>query len=119
MSQKKTCQCHDSSGGDNTVLSSTLEKIDYTTIVQKLANVDEIIETNIFCLVLLQSNLSSVSANLTLFSMEQSSDTSTDYSQLRHQVQTLESFFKDSSFGPLIASMCELVKSMRSHTTTC
>ena len=117
MSQNKTCQCHDSSCGDNTVSSSTLEQIDYTTILQKLANVDDIIETNIFCLVSLQSNLSSVSANLRFISREQISDTSTDYSQLRDQVRTLKYFFKDSSFGPLIALMCELVKSIRTNTT--
>ena len=117
MSQKKTCQCHDSSCGDNTVSSSTLEQIDYTTILQKLVNVDDIIETNIFHLVSLQSYLSSVSANLTVITREQISHTSTDYSQLTDKIWILEPFFKDSSFGALIASMCELAKSMRTNAT--
>ena len=103
MSQEFHCQC-DTALNDNTVSSTTVEQIDFCTIVQQLKNIDNIIEANIFRLLSIQTNLSSILSKLGLDIASQH-DPQIKTQELTHTIHRLESFFNHSSFGPIMSSM--------------
>ena len=103
MSQEFHCHCN-TALNDNTVLSTMVEQIDFCNIVQRLKNIDNIIEANIFWLLSIQKNLSSISSKLGLDITSQH-DPQIKSQELTHTIHRLESFFNHSSFGPIMSLM--------------
>ena len=110
MSKEFHCQCN-TSLNDNTVSSTTVEWIDFCDIVQGLKNIDDIIEANIFWLVSIQTNLSSVSSKL-VSDIASECNPQIKSKELTHKIHRLESFFHASSFGHLMSSMETVSKTM-------
>ena len=113
MSKEFHCQC-DTSLNDNTVSSTTVEWIDFGDIVPQLKNIDDIIEANIFRLVSIQMNLSSVSSKL-VSDIAGEHDQQIKSEELTHKIHRLESFYHDLCFGPLMSSMETVSKTMNTE----
>ena len=113
MSQEFHCQC-DTVLNDNTVSSTTTEQIDFCNIVQQLKNIDDIIQANIFRLLSIQTNLSSILSKLASDITSQR-DPQFKSQELTDTIHRLESFFNHSSFGPIMSSMDTVSKAINTE----